>query len=167
MLKFLQKQHKNCKVKQSIKSAEDLWTIADRHEFSTAMYEWIDRKSNEGENLENLSDAERVFYINMLFEEEMNNGGFDQFFYNTSGNLYEEVMECLLEAGAEKTASIYRQALSALGQHIPKDRFERQELLLNLDQEMLEEKFNKCDDDFYDYEESLVELNYEYLMHYK
>ena len=167
MFKFLKKKNKCSIVKQSLQSMEDLWTISDKHEFMSAMYDRIDCKCSSGTNLEDLSDPERVIYINMLFEEEVNNGGFDQFFYNSSGDFYEEVMECLLEVGAEITASIYRQAMSALGRHIPKDRNERQELLDSLDQEILENKLNKCDDDFWDCEESLEELNYQFMMRHK
>jgi len=63
---------------------DDIWLIDNKNQFLIAMNGWLCRKCNYGEDIEKLSDAEKVFYINNLLESEVNNGGFSQYFYNSS-----------------------------------------------------------------------------------
>lgn len=46
----------------------------------------ISELCNYGENLENLNDPQKNFFLNQNFEREINNGGFSQFYYNSSGD---------------------------------------------------------------------------------
>lgn len=63
-------------------------------------------------------------------ESEINNGGFDQFFSNSSGDRFAETIAALRTIGATHTAKIVEAACAKFpGGMPPKDRDARQELL--------------------------------------
>lgn len=111
-----------------------------------------------------LSDAERVFYITQILEMEVNNGGFSQFFDNSSGDFSNELVDAFTTIGANKTAAICQKAIDAFGRDIPVDRDERQEMLDELESEEFEEALGECDDAFFAYEDDLNKLNYNFVM---
>ncbi|MBQ8003443.1 MAG: DUF4375 domain-containing protein, partial [Clostridia bacterium] len=67
------------------------------------------------------------------------------------------------EIGAVKTAQICIRAMGAFGGKVPTDRFERQEVMETFGED-ISELFNECDNDFYNYEDDLLELNYQYII---
>jgi hypothetical protein len=63
-------------------------------------------------------------------EAEINNGGFDQFFFNSAGDKTAETILALEAIGASHTADIVRKAAARFPGGIPPaDRDERQDLL--------------------------------------
>jgi hypothetical protein len=63
-------------------------------------------------------------------EAEINNGGFDQFFFNSAGDKTAETIAALDAIGASHTAKIVRKAAGRFpGGMPPTDRDERQDLL--------------------------------------
>lgn len=128
------------------------------------IYGAILAKCRYGGRLDTLNEHERVLYAVQVLEEEVNNGGFSQFVYNSSGDLAGEVVSAFTAIGAVKTAAICQKALSAFGTELPTDRKERQELLEQLESDGIDDILNECDDAFYEYEEDLAQLNYEYIM---
>ena len=91
-------------------------------------------------------------------EREINNGGFHQFYWNSSGNHANETIDALTKIGANKTAEIVKKANSEFKNGtVPKDRIERQNEL-ELIEEKAEENWNKCDLEFYEYQDDLTEL---------
>ena len=63
---------------------------------------------------------------------EVDNGGFDQFFFNSAGDRTGETIEALSAIGAHHTASIFRRAAAKFpGGLPPEDLFTRQRLLLD------------------------------------
>ncbi len=121
-------------------------------------------KCDYGDEIDKLNEHERVFFITQTLEEEVNNGGFWQFFYNSSGDFSGELIDAFTKIGALKTAEICKQALSIFNGDVPTDRDERGELLAQLD---CNDFWDECDEAFYRYEEPLEELNYAYVMKYR
>ena len=107
----------------------EIWNLTDKTDFLIAINERLNARSSYGEHLDRLSAEEQVFYICNLLMEEVNNGGFDQFLYNSSGNYAHRVEECLRIIGANKTADICHTAFSAFGKPIPQDRNKREKFL--------------------------------------
>jgi hypothetical protein len=90
-------------------------------------------------------------------EGEVNNGGFDQFFFNSAGDRAADSIEALEAIGAHKTADIVRRACARFpGGMPPADRFARQEVLeiVSPDSEAFEDE----DQAFLAYEEDLASL---------
>lgn len=145
-------------------SIDVIWSIGDKTNFINAMYDWLCKKCEDGDQIEELSDAEKIFYMNTVLEVEVNNGGFSQYFFNSSGDFANETLHSLYAIGAVHTANIYTTVLKVVGGVLPKDRSERQDLLEELVTDIVEEQLNECDAAFYEYVDDLGELNYQYIM---
>ncbi len=143
---------------------EHIWSLTDTTDFVVAMAEHLENKTQYGEDMSVLSDAERIFYITQSLEMEVNNGGFSQFFYNTSGNFSNELVNAFTAIGANATAAICKKAIAAFGRDIPVDKDEREDMLDELESEEIDEILEECDDAFFEYEDDLTELNYNFVM---
>ena len=155
---------KKDKVVKENDNMEHIWNLTDTNDFVVAMTEHLDNKTQYGEDMSALSEAERIFYITQTLEMEVNNGGFSQFFYNSSGNFSNELVGAFTAIGANATAAICQKAISAFGRDIPVDRDEREEMLDELESDEFDEILEECDNAFYDYEDNLNELNYNFVM---
>ena len=155
---------KKAKVIKENSNMEHIWNLTDTNDFVVAMTEHLDNKTQYGEDMSTLSEAERIFYITQTLEMEVNNGGFSQFFYNSSGNFSNELVGAFTAIGANATAAICQKAISAFGRDIPVDRDEREEMLDELESDEFDEILEECDNAFCDYEDNLNELNYNFVM---
>ena len=155
---------KKDKVVKGNDNMEHIWNLTDTNNFVVAMTEHLDNKTQYGEDMSALSEAERIFYITQTLEMEVNNGGFSQFFYNSSGNFSNELVGAFTAIGANATAAICQKAISAFGRDIPVDRDEREEMLDELGSDEIDEILEECDSAFLDYEDNLNELNYNFVM---
>ena len=119
---------------------------------------YLNEKSEYGEKIEKLNSSQRTFLFVENLEREINNGGFNQFYFNSSGDFSQETLNALLEIGAEKTVKIVENANSEFDNgNVPKDRIKRQNKL-ELIEEKAEENWEKCDTEFYEYQDDLTEL---------
>ncbi|MBQ9152075.1 MAG: DUF4375 domain-containing protein, partial [Clostridia bacterium] len=71
---------------------EHIWKLTDTNDFIVALMEHLENKTHYGDDMSGLSEAERIFYITQTLEMEVNNGGFSQIFYNSSGNFSNELV---------------------------------------------------------------------------
>ncbi|NJK97501.1 MAG: DMP19 family protein [Bacteroidales bacterium] len=128
-----------------------------------AIDEYLNEKSEYCEKIDKLNESQKTFIIIENLEREINNGGFNQFYYNSSGDFSHETIDALIKIGANKTAEIVTKANSQFPDNkVPKDRTERQVIL-----EQIEEKANEiwesCDNDFYKYEDKIGGLLIEFV----
>jgi len=49
----------------------------------------VERVCRSPDGFEKLSDAEKLYYALTLLQDEVNNGGFHQFFFNSSGSYFD------------------------------------------------------------------------------
>ncbi|MBN1412111.1 MAG: DMP19 family protein [Spirochaetales bacterium] len=108
------------------------------------------------QNPEKLSNPERDIVLIEEWEREVNNGGFNQLFYNTTGNYSLEILEALKKIGSTGFSNIFEKAISVFPEKdVPKDRDARKKLLLKIEEkaervwEHLDQEFNKHDEDIY------------------
>ena len=91
-------------------------------------------------------------------EMEINNGGFDQYFFNSAGDRVYPTVEALEAIGAKHTANIVRRAIAKFPQGVvPENREARQEVLLDKvspDSDAFEEE----DSAFLKYQDDLASL---------
>ncbi|MBQ7986375.1 MAG: DUF4375 domain-containing protein [Clostridia bacterium] len=145
----------------------EIWNIEEKEDFVIEMTQYIAEKCEYGDKMEILNEEQRVLYIIQLLEMEVNNGGFAQFFFNSSGEFANELVSSFEKIGAIKTAEICKKAISVYGDEVPTDRDEREDIISPDDEkeeERIEEILNECDDAFFEYEENLVELNYQFII---
>jgi len=66
--------------------------------------------SNEEEIVRNLSKGKKAIYVTWLLEAEVNNGGFNQFYFNSSGQLADLGQGAFKTIGAVQFADLVGQA---------------------------------------------------------
>ena len=112
---------------------------------------------------ESLTVGERTFLCVDGIESEVNNGGFNQYFFNTAGNLAQEAPAAFDAIGAKHTAKLVRQACSVFPDEAPpKDQNKRQELLEQIGRDK-EDFLYELDKQFYEYKDNLEQLLIEYI----
>ena len=120
--------------------------------------EQLNKISNYCVNIEKLNKSQRILIIIENLEREINNGGFNQFYFNSSGDFANETIECLKIVRAEKTAKIVEKANEQWENGIvPQNRTERQ-ITLEKNKNKTESIWEQCDNDFYEYQDNISEL---------
>jgi hypothetical protein len=110
-----------------------------------------------------LTEAEQTVYCLDALEREVNNGGFDQFFFNSSGNTAMETVTALERLGAKHTAALVQRAAGVFPDGRPAaDRDERETQMEALP-ESARELWSQLDDDFYEYRDNLTALERAYV----
>jgi Domain of unknown function (DUF4375) len=115
-----------------------------------------------------LSPPERVFLLVWELESEVNNGGFHQYFHNSSGALARDVVNALKTIGAQATADITQRALNTVGAMVTNwsDDADRQASIARLSpqaRQILEE----LDGEYYKCPEDLTPLLYNYVAEHR
>lgn len=104
-------------------------------------------------------EHERTLMAVHELEAQVNNGGFDQFYDNRSGDLANITPEALRAIGAHRTADIVETANAVFGASVPTEWSKRQDIHQALvDQEACEEIWEQCDTDFYRYDDDIEAL---------
>ena len=138
----------------------------DVNDFVWSLYDKIEEKCDYGDDMGQLNECERVFYINQKLITEVNNGGFSQYFYNYSGDFANEIIDKVSKIKAYGFAEICKKALEVFNGEVPTDIEERRKFLDELEDV---EIFEELDDAFYDYEDEndLDQLNFAYIQENK
>jgi len=121
----------------------------------------LERLDNVG--FDELEESEKVLSTIWAMEAEVNNGGFDQFFFNSAGDLAFYGPKALRAIGANTMAELSERANSIFGKEGPsRDWDTRRHILLSFC-----EKYNgfldKIDDQFYEYPDDLASMMEQYV----
>lgn len=134
-------------------STEIALLLNDDAEKITRIGKIIGKKIPEKDDFSNLNDFEKTFiYIDVL-EHNVTNGGFIQFFFNSSGQFAHEVLQAYIDIKAKNTVEILTEAIQKFPEiPVPKNLRVRQEILMekesNIDLwDVLDEKFDTYEDD--------------------
>jgi hypothetical protein len=142
---------------------EKLLTSPDINNSIIGFDNYISELCDNGNSMDKLTEYQKVFYLNQELEREVNNGGFSQYFYNSSGNYAHKTIDALKIIGANKTASLLQMAIDQFpGNTVPKDRNDRIGVLEQIETRA-SKIWDKIDQDFYKYEDDLNLLNIEFI----
>ena len=142
---------------------ERLLSATDKNKSIIEIDNFICKLCVWGDELDRLTEPQKNFYFNQELEREVNNGGFNQYFSNSSGEFAHKTILSLKLIGADKTADILQNAIDQFpDKSVPKDRDERQEILEKI-QENANEIWDKLDQKFFAYEDDLNSLIIEYV----
>ena len=109
-------------------------------------------------SFDSLTPAEQTFHVVWSFEAELNNGGFDQFFFNSAGDYAPQTIAALEQIGASSGADILRRACALFPGGMPNPRRDvRQDQLENITDQN-EAAFEKLDAEFYAYPDDISGL---------
>lgn len=149
--------------KVNTKSLDQILGLEDETDIVIEIGQLLWEKSKDDKDFESLTAIERnILYIEML-EAQVNNGGFDQYFFNSSGEYAHETLIALKEIKAPQMAEILNRAIRAFPVlPIPKDTEQRREYMEDIP-ENVSECWGKLDDEFYKYPENLARLVIEYV----
>jgi hypothetical protein len=126
-----------------------------------ALHYRISQKA-EGRGERSLTDTERRLLAAYWVEAEVNNGGFDQYFFNSAGDEAEAALAGLKDMGAAGAAALLERAMAVFpGGKPPADRFERQKVMEQIAHQS-KPVWDKCDDEFYALTESISDLSLAY-----
>jgi hypothetical protein len=136
-------------------TVEQLLSLEGRYRIDSlvlAFEQAIQEKRQRGEK--GLTDAERVVLAAEALEREVNNGGYDQFFVNSS-DFAQDIVESLRCIGCKKTATITKRAIKALG--VSQPTREEVNAAMAAENERRSAKLTRCDDAYYEAAEPLAD----------
>lgn len=99
-------------------------------------------------DLSRFTKSQRYVLAMVWYQSEVDNGGHDQFFFNSTGIVWKDALDGFRKIGFDSAAEILREAVSLLGGSPSFDRKERQEQLDSLSDDKLE-LLGDLDDRFY------------------
>ena len=101
-----------------------------------------------------VSVPERVVLAIESLEQEVNNGGYDQFFRNSSIQYAPTLVDALARAGCPKAAAVAERAIRSLGLDVVS--VESIQAAMEVGSEERDMALNPCDQEFYEYQEDLA-----------
>ncbi len=126
-------------------TTEELLALADEYRVDSlllALEQALTQKAAEAGE-QDLSDEERIVLAVEALEREVNNGGYNQFFSNSSGEYASIIVDSLLRIGCPETANITSGAINALGSQ--DFSLEALEAALESENEERDEQLDECD----------------------
>ena len=146
-------------------SIDDLIALAATHRVDSivlAIEQGLQQRA-EDVGLTGFNEEELTVLAVEALEREVNNGGYDQFFFNTP-EFAPLVVEALQRIGCQKTADISAKAISLLGLRPP---FTGKQVKKAIDsdpsEELMDTLSDECDDAYYDSGESIEDRLFEYV----
>jgi predicted DNA-binding protein len=125
-----------------------------------AMGQALDQKAAENGE-QSLSDEERVILAVDALERDVNNGGYSQFFSNSSGEYAAMIVNALLSIRCPETASITQDAIEALG--IEDFSPEALEEAIESEDDARDERLEECDGLYYGTGEDIAGQLFEFV----
>lgn len=143
-------------------STEIALLLNDDAEKITRIGEIIGKKIPKKDNFENLNEFEKNFiYIDVL-ESNVTEGGFIQFFFNSSGQFTHEVFQAYLAIKAEKTVDILTKAIFLFPEvPVPKNTHLRRKILMEKESNI--DLWDDLDKEFDKYEDNIIALTLDYV----
>lgn len=147
---------------------QTLDAIAD-HDLETAILDYVGYKigddyENEYKTVTNLSKGFQAVYTTFWVEAEVNNGGFNQYFWNSSGQFAIEAVEGFGAIGAPKHADLMKRAVAIFIKEMPKmKQYYELDTLDSFSESYDKTDLNKLDDEFYECDENLSALRTKYI----
>jgi hypothetical protein len=143
-------------------STEIALLINDDTEKINRIGEIIGKKITEKDNFSNLNEFEKTFIYLDVLEQNVTDGGFIQFFFNSSGQFTHEIFQAYLAIKAENTVDILTKAIYLFPEiPVPKNLQIRQQILMKKDSNI--DLWDELDTEFYKYEDNIILLTLAYV----
>ena len=124
----------------------DVWELIDPLWFNVD----TDGLDEYNKDLETFTDGQRKMLALTLYDAEVLNGGHDQFFYNSTGIVWKDALECMRMIGADECADNFQKTVDLFGGTVPFDRDERNAAMEKLEGEEYYNTLSEADDFYYD-----------------
>jgi hypothetical protein len=143
---------------------DDLLALSGEYRIDSlvvAMGQALDQKAAEDGEM-SLSDEERVVLAVNALEREVNNGGYSQFFANSSSEFASMIVNSLLSIRCPETASITQDAIDVLG--IEDFSPEALEAAIESENDARDERLDECDGLYYGTGEDIAGQLFEFVL---
>ncbi len=123
----------------------------------------------EYETVMGWNKSRQVIYMIWMLEAEVNNGGYNQFYYNSAGQFYRHLPNALKLIGANKFADLTQRANNTFDKENPKITQHQDGTLEGFSKSYNDNPLNKFDDEFYGLykTENLQQLQIEFIRKHK
>lgn len=101
-------------IRADIEASKEFYRKLKEYDPLRELWRWLVQEAQSDPGLGTLSIAHRHYFAVGLLEGEVYNGGFDQFFSNSSGAYYALASEGLLRLEAEASLRLMREAAGLL-----------------------------------------------------
>lgn len=145
---------------------DPIWNLRRINDIVVAVCNRLTGKTNYGENMEVLSEEERIFYVATEIDSQVNSLGFDYFFADEAGRFAMEAPAALRAIGAENRAEITEKAIALVGGTLPADHKERAELIRYGLTEEAAKQLDEYKKEYEEIEDDFNRLLYFYLSKY-
>lgn len=153
-----------------MKRIDNLETLLSSDDINGSIIEldnFIGDLCSYGDDMDKLTEPQIQFYYNQCLEREINNGGFNQYFINSSGDFAHQTIQSLIAIGASTTADILQKAIDQFpDKKVPQNREERIELVEQIE-ETANEVWEELDEQFFEYQDDLNTLNLNFVRQHK
>ena len=103
---------------------EDYFTVIEPVFWAVSIYDGPDQYERD---LAKFSNEQRLVLAYHWYLSEVNNGGHDQFYYNSTGIVWRDALKAFEAIGADEVSAIIKESVSRLGGNPSFDRGERQQ----------------------------------------
>ena len=119
----------------------------------------------EYETVMSWNKSRQAIYMIWALEAEVNNGGYNQFYFNSSGQFYKHLPDVLKLVGANKFADLTQRANETFEKENPKITQHQDGTLEGFSKSYDDNPLNKFDDEFYDLykAENLQQIQVDYI----
>jgi hypothetical protein len=123
----------------------------------------------EYETVMTWNKSRQAIYMIWALEAEVNNGGYNQFYFNSSGHFYKHLPDALRLVGASKFADLTKRANETFEKENPKITQHQDGTLEGFSKSYDDNLLNKFDDEFYDLykTENLQQIQVDYIRNNK
>jgi hypothetical protein len=147
----------------TLKTLDKLLSAKDTNSTIIELDNFVAETCAYGDELDELSEPQKLFFFNQNLEREINNGGLRQFFSNSSGDFAHETLVSLTAIGAMHTAKILQLAIDQFPERkVPKERAERQGIVEQIE-DKAGEVWAQLDQQFFEYRDDLNQLNLDFV----
>lgn len=140
-------ESKHVVVDDAIIDNDDVYEVIDPVWWTANIYDGMDAYER---SLSSFSKPQRLVFAVTWYRSEINNGGHDQFFYNSTGIVWRDALEAFQTIGLDQFAEVLSASADRFSRPPSLDREERNEQM-----EADEPEFDDLDSQFYALEESV------------
>ena len=101
-------------IRKSIDASRAYYKGLKAHDPVRELWTSLTKRSSLDPGLASWTSHERLYFAVRLMEGEVNNGGFDQYFFNSSADHYRVAVDGLRKIGALRSLNLVREAADAL-----------------------------------------------------
>ena len=143
----LQMISEHVRIDDEVIDRGDPWAVIDPVWWATNIY---DGEAEYNKSLAPFSKEQRFLLAVNWYMAEVNNGGHDQFFYNSTGIVWKDALSGFQALGLDQAATILEESAKRMGGNPSLDRETRWEQM-----DTYNPVFDDLDDKFYDLEEEV------------